>query len=146
MIPFNNIRLRVGTRRVSGSPTKAIYNFWGGRVARTFLHDKGIVHRRDFNLVYWDGVEAAMKSFPDMFRVWVTKHVSRFCGTNQQLSKFDRTVKNICQSCGKPNETTSHITRCSDPGRTKMFLTSVDGVVEWLRSKRTNPELVSLIK
>ena len=29
-IPFDDICLQVGKRRVSGFPTKAIYNFWGG--------------------------------------------------------------------------------------------------------------------
>ena len=59
-LPFKDVRLKVEKRGVSGPLTNAIYNFWWVRVARAFLHDKGIVHRRDFNLVYWDGVEAAM--------------------------------------------------------------------------------------
>ena len=145
-LPFEDVRLRVGTKIVSGSPTKAIYNHWGARVARSFLHDKGIVHRRDFNLVYWDGVEAAMTGFPDMFRSWITKHVSHFCGTNRQLSKIDTTVMNVCLSCGMPNESTSHITRCGDPGRTRMFQESVEELVSWLRLKRTNPALVDLVQ
>ena len=99
-IPFDDVRLRVGAKRVSGSPTttKAIHNFWGASGARKFLHKKGTVYLRDFNLIYWDGMEEAMEGFPDMFRTWVTKTVSHFCGMNRQLSKIDKTVKNICRS------------------------------------------------
>ena len=32
----------------------------------------------------------------DVTRVWVTKHVSHFCGTNRQLSRFYVSVANAC--------------------------------------------------
>eukprot|EP00984_Skeletonema_dohrnii_P025421 scaffold14581_cov86-Skeletonema_dohrnii-CCMP3373.AAC.2 len=56
-----------------------------------------------------------------MFRVWVTKHVSHFCGTNRQLSRNDPTVSNTCPSCGCINEDTSHVVRCPSPGRTTFY-------------------------
>ena len=146
VLPFDDVRLSVGAKRVTGSPTEAIVNFWGSKVARDLFHSRKIIHRRVFNMVYWDGVEAAMKEFPELFRVWVTKQVSHFCGTNRQLSKIDPTVENVCPSCGGRNETTSHITRCPEEGRTVMFRKSVAEIVDWLEQRKTDESLTKLIE
>jgi hypothetical protein len=61
--------------------------------------DGGGVRKENFPFVYWEGMERVMKSLPEMFHVWVTKHVSHFQGTNQQLSRIDILVLNVCQSC-----------------------------------------------
>jgi hypothetical protein len=144
-LPFDQLLLSVGGQKVTGSATKAILNYWGASEARQFFQSKQIVNKRDFDLVYWDGMESVMGRIPEMFRVWVTKHVSRFCGTNRQLSKYDKTVRNVCPSCGRQDESTSHITRCKEEGRTKMFEASVESLVTWLRSVRTGEATVALI-
>lgn len=41
----------------------------------------------------------------------------------------NKTTKNICRSCQQPNKTTSHITRCRDPGRTKTLEALVEEIV-----------------
>ena len=83
---------------------------------------------------------------PDMFRVWTTKHVSHFCATNRQLSRIDCTTKNVCPSCGCEDESPSHITKCLDPGRTKMFVEGVGHIVAWLEMQNTGKELLDLIE
>ena len=81
-----------------------------------------------------------MREYPRMFRVWITKHVSSFCGTNRQLSRIDPTIENICPCCGQPDEPTSHINRCEDP-----FKHSVLELEDWLKSANTDPILADLI-
>ena len=76
-----------------------------------------------------------------MFRVWVTKHVSYFCGTNRQLSRMDPSVANVCPCCGAMDETTSHIVRCPSQGRTCLCHNSVSDLVEWLEEVDTDPFL-----
>eukprot|EP00985_Skeletonema_marinoi_P029565 scaffold28257_cov83-Skeletonema_marinoi.AAC.3 len=55
-----------------------------------------------------------------MFRVWVTKHVSHFCGTNRQLSRIDPT-EHMPELRLHYNEDTSHVVRCPSPGRTTFY-------------------------
>ena len=141
-LPFDDVHVKVGASVLTGSPTQAILNHWGHGVAKDLFHSRGIVDRRVFNLVYWDGVESAMKRFPDMFRTWVTKHVSHFCGTNRHLSRIDDSIDNVCPSCGRRDESTSHMTRCRSEGRTLLFRRSVSSIVEWLESVRTDPGLI----
>ena len=109
VFPHEPIVVNVAGKRVTGSPSAAIGRAWGYKVARKLFHSRKIVDRKYFRLIYWDGIETCMKQYPTMFRVWVTKHVSHFCGTNRQLSRIDPNVSNTCPSCGYPNEDTSHV-------------------------------------
>ena len=68
-----------------------------------------------------------------MYRVWITKHISEFCGTNVQQyfwSKGEQSPK--CDFCGDQDEYTTHICRCRDPGRVQMFQISVQEVFDWM--------------
>ena len=86
VFPFEDLCLKVNGIKVTGPPCHAISSLWGSKVAKALYHDRRIITGHDFNLVYWDGMEPVLKSFPEMFHVFVTKHVSHFCGTNKQLS------------------------------------------------------------
>lgn len=65
------------------------------------------------------------QKFPLKFRRWVAKHVSGCCGVNGYLSHWDKSVKNVCPTCGVDNEDTQHVTLCNDPHRVKVFRRSV---------------------
>ncbi len=73
------------------------------------LYDRwGVVSKENFPFVYWEGMERVLKSIPEMFQVWVTKHVSHFQGSNQELSCIDKLVLNMCPHCMCHDESTSH--------------------------------------
>jgi hypothetical protein len=74
-----------------------------------------------------------MKLFLEMFCIWVTKHVSRFQGTNQQLACIDKLVLNMCSSCKCHDKSTSHITWCGNPGHACFLKNSVEQLVQWLK-------------
>ena len=139
-LPFERVRVILDGAKMTGSPKTALTRHWGTVAAREFFHDQHIINKYDFNLVYWDGVEAAMLGFPKMFRVYVTKQASKFCGTNRQLSRIDPRVQNVCPSCGQDDESSKHITRCRERGRYKMWRWSVDDLVTWVA--RTTHDLV----
>ena len=65
--PFEQVRIKLDGVKVTGSPRYAIQMHQGEKVSREFLHSRHIVNRYDFNLIWWDGVESEMKSFPKMF-------------------------------------------------------------------------------
>eukprot|EP00956_Cyclotella_meneghiniana_P012231 scaffold17380_cov52-Cyclotella_meneghiniana.AAC.2 len=88
----------------------------------------------------------AMKVYPQMFKVYITKHVSHFHGTNRQLS-LDKSqeVDNVCPCCGCKNESTGHITRCPDDVRTAMFYESADLLLDFLHETQIDPRLIDCI-
>ena len=144
--PFEDITVHCADKKASGSPTKAIYQWWGYGVARKLFHSKKIVDKSHFDLIHWEGVGPALQQFPKTFRNFVTKHVFRTCGCNEFLSLYTPGLVNICPACGEPHETTAHITVCEEPGRARLYKSSVDSLVSWLEVKNTDPILAQLIE
>jgi hypothetical protein len=91
-------------------------------------------------------MERVLKSFPKMIRVWVTKHVSHFQGTNQQLSRIDKSVLNVCPSCKCHDKSTSHITLCHNPGCARTLKDLMGQLVQRLYDQQTDGEVVHLFK
>jgi hypothetical protein len=144
--PFEHLRAYTGFGKISGSPIAAIYDWYGYNSAKTLFESRDIVSSQHFDLIFWEGMGKAVKTFPPMFTCWIAKHVSHFCGTNRQLSKMDGSVKNICPSCGRPDESTSHITRCSDPGRLASLRAAVEDLSDWMEDNDTEPSLQHYIE
>lgn len=84
-----------------------------------------------------------MTSHWQMFQVWVTKHVSHFCGTNKHLSGLDTNIDNSCPCCGQANESTSHITWYLDAGNIKIFLERINTLCTWIQQTGMDKTLVS---
>jgi hypothetical protein len=89
-----------------------------------------------------------MKSFPEMFCVWITKQLLHFNGTNCQLSLIDctGTVKKMYPSYGCRDKSPGHITNFGDPGRTLVFHDSIGSIVQWVEDQKTGPDLVAVIR
>ncbi len=130
IIPSKKVYVEISGEWITGSTKNAITDLWGERVAPALYDRRGVARKCDFPFVYWEGMEQVMKLFPEMFRVWVTKHVSHFQGTNCQLSCISSSVQNVYLSCGCHDEATTHITRCQDPGRSRVFADSLEQLVQ----------------
>jgi hypothetical protein len=61
-----------------GVPKNSITELWGEQVAQSLYDRGGVASKENFPFVYWEGMDHVMKSFPEMFSVWVTKNVSHF--------------------------------------------------------------------
>jgi hypothetical protein len=83
IFPLKKVCVEISGERVMGSPKNMITKLWGGQVAQALYDRQGVVGKENFPFVHWEGMEHVMKLFPEMFRVWVTKHVSHFQGTNR---------------------------------------------------------------
>jgi hypothetical protein len=143
--PMEKVTISVGGCRINGSPKVAIYKSWGRRAAKEYFISRKYVSENFFDHIYWDGMEMVMKSFPQMFRTWITKQVAHFNGTNRQLSRWDKTVKNVCPNCQRKDESTSHITRCTATGRRTIFKESVSELRLWLQKEQTDRVVTELI-
>eukprot|EP00956_Cyclotella_meneghiniana_P018706 scaffold31391_cov75-Cyclotella_meneghiniana.AAC.1 len=76
-----------------------------------------------------------------MFSVWATKQVSGFFGNNHLMNHIDGHTVDTCPNCGCHPERPQHIFFCRDPARSAVFNSSVDRLVEWLASQRTDASL-----
>ena len=84
-------------------------------------------------MIWCDGLGTAMSCYPKMYHVWLTKHVSDFCGNNVQLYYWSKgTHSPKCKCCGIMDKYTMHICRCLDPGRNEMFSILVGELTSWI--------------
>ncbi len=78
----------------------ALETHWGKTEAHHFFNFKNIVHTHNFDLIWWDGVNIAMASYPKMFQVFISKQVPGWCGSNSKQSLWETTISNMCPNCG----------------------------------------------
>jgi hypothetical protein len=131
--------------KLTGNYERAITRDWGDRQARAHYHKYGIVSSPLFDDIYWDGIERVLGSCSEMFAVWATKQVSGFNGNNHLQSYINGKTVDECPNCGCTPERSAHIIFCRSPDRSAVFSSSVDKLVEWLSSQRTDPELTVLL-
>jgi hypothetical protein len=72
IFPLEKVCMEIAGERVTGSPKTAITELWGEQVAQALYDRWGVVSKKNFPFVYWEGVERVMKLFPEMFCIWVT--------------------------------------------------------------------------
>jgi hypothetical protein len=144
--PNEPTRIWISGRKVTSSIRTALYDAWGYTTAKHLLNRRKIVSASRFHHIAWDAVGQAMTSYPQMFTLWVTKLASGFCGTNRHLSRIDAATVNKCPCCGQINESTSHITRCTNPGRIQVFSQSVDKLLDWMEESHCDVNLLECLE
>ena len=60
-----------------------------------------------FTCIHWDGLNDALESKGDPFRLWLSKQVNGSCGTQAMVSRWDKTRDNLYPDCGT-EETAAH--------------------------------------
>ncbi len=96
--------------RVTRLPCLALEKNWGCKIAQDLYSNKQIVHETDSHLVWWEGTKAVMGDYPRMYQVWITEHVSEFCGTNLQMYYKHKSAHNPkCGCYNVEDEHTTHI-------------------------------------
>ncbi len=55
-----------------------------------------------FHSVAWHSLGAALKSKPDMFRIWLSKQCIRICATRQNMARIQDILDDKCPNCLHP--------------------------------------------
>ena len=143
--PLEPVTIHVGGKKITASIKASLYQHWGSSTAQELFEKKHIVSRFNFSRIYWEGVHRAMVDYPQMFRTWTTKQISGWGAVNRRLAKYDETVDNVCPCCGKEDESTTHITRCPDPGRKIAFTKSVQNLMSWMEESHADEDMISCL-
>jgi hypothetical protein len=65
--------------------------------------------------VAWDALDAALKSKPDMFQLWLSKQCIGICATRSNIARIQDLLDNKCPNL-PPQERSKHLNRCPDAG------------------------------
>jgi hypothetical protein len=98
-----------------------------------------------FDLVDWQAVHRSLNDFPEMFRVWASKHMSRFCGVGRMQKTCGFWDHSRCPRCQEDNETTTHVLVCSGSGATQEWVDRVTNLGMWLIEVNTHPSVQQCI-
>ena len=95
-----------------------------------------------FHSVAWQSLEAALKSKPDMFQIWLSKQCIGICATRRNMARIQDILDDKCPNCLRPRETNDHLNQCPDAGRTLLFKESIASIVKWMHQNNgTDAEL-----
>ena len=95
-----------------------------------------------FDLVDWDGLNEVLGTKPDMFGIWLAKQSIGVCATRRNTARIDGHDDNVCPNCMFELERSDHLNRCTDPGRTALFESSVARLESWLTARgRTDSDM-----
>ena len=114
---------------------------------RTFLQGNNRLDCQSFDKVDWEAMSHKMRKTPSHHKIWITKHLSGFCGTNKCQNQRDKAHATICPCCKNPDivEDTRHILHCTDPLREELWSDSLKDLEKWLWSRLTEPTLLTSI-
>jgi hypothetical protein len=82
-----------------------------------------------------------------MFQIWHAKQYIGICATQSQMACIQDILDSKCPNCQQVWETSQHLSRCLDHGRTLLFQESIKHLVNWMHEyDRTDPELAYWIE
>ena len=126
-LPYEQIKVinNITGQKAAGLIADNLSKWCGRRMCRNlFVNRKHIGSKipwAQYENIYWAGMEHVMKKFPQLFRNWVTKQVLGMSGCTSAKAHWVKNLEDKCQSCGKTGDTSTHVTRCKDPGRVVTF-------------------------
>ena len=97
--------------------------------------------REAFRAVDWRRLNDCLNSKPQMYRQWLSKQRSGFCGTQHMVARWDSTRDGRCPNCGG-HETAQHLMSCPDADHTRLLEVMADDFGRWMSTNHGHPELV----
>jgi hypothetical protein len=101
--------------------------------------------KEGFQAVDWVATGDAMRGFPRLFRMWASKHNSRFCGVGRMQKICGFWDHSRCPCCDCDNETTSHLFVCPQDGARMTWDDGVELLEQWMNDVDTRDEIVECI-
>ena len=93
-----------------------------------------------FRAVDWWTLDATLATKGKMYKQWLSKQCSGFCGTQRMVAFWDTTRDGKCPDCGQ-EERASHLNLCSNPERTDLLMQMADELERWLRRHYAHPDI-----
>ena len=135
-------RCYVYGKKVTKNPTELLRRGYWGRSTLLYFDKHDSLDESAFDLVDWDSMYDAMHSFPDLYRMWVTKHVTGWCGTNRKLYLWEQRTDDICPCCDLGAiERPRHLLTCPSPQLLETWETRIEGLSEWFIETETSPDI-----
>ena len=96
--------------------------------------------KESFHAVDWRVLDAALANKGQMYKLWLAKQCSGFCGTQTMVAHWDRARDGKCPNCQR-KETARHLNLCPSRDRTRLLYEMTDDLQTWLDTSYAHTEL-----
>jgi hypothetical protein len=86
-----------------------------------------------------------MSASPQLYQLWASKQVTRFCATGRMMLAMKMWDNDRCPCCKAAEETTTHILICPDPEMMECFTAVLADLELWLTEHETQPDLQTFL-
>ena len=128
-------------KKYTGNGPRPLEDALGRQLMRQWLNKKRQLEEEAFDFVDWEAMAAAMKAFPVMYQLFVTKMVSGHCAVGKMMHKWRFWTKPNCPLCNHECETVWHMLTCPDERSRDIFEDSLEAFEEWLTKSETLPPI-----
>lgn len=135
----------VDDTKITSDPGPAIRKSIFGKELKAFLVERGRISSTGFDLIDWEAIGDTGDTVPTLYRLWVTKHVSGFCGVGKMMKIMQFWEHDKCPCCQEPGETTFHVVWCPDKGMANQWEDSMEELEMWMSEEDTDPDLMDCI-
>jgi hypothetical protein len=104
------------------------------------------LNTRTFDLIDWTAYKTATGAKSKMFQNLMTKHTSKFLGTNKMLHLWMQIEDSKCPCCDHEMECTTHVLTCRNVDRRTLIYNDVKSCNDWMTSVSICPALATAIQ
>jgi hypothetical protein len=146
-IKFEGWRCSIDDVKLTSDPASSLLQRIHYAPMRDFLSrpDHLRMTANGFDLVDWQAVHRSLDEFSEMFKVWASKHMSRFCGVGRMQKICGFWDNSRCPRCQQEDETTTHVIVCTGSGAEQEWINRVTNLGLWLIEVNTHPSTRSCI-
>jgi hypothetical protein len=146
--PFQKIwgepwRVWLGSKKISSTLSRTLQNFCSEQPATKYWRSKTRIGER-LDAVDWDAIGGAMKAVPINRQIWITKHVTGFCATGNNMLRRKIRATAQCPRCSH-DETPEHVWKCQGADANDIWDKSLSSLKSWLQENYTHPEMSAAI-
>lgn len=129
-------------RKITANLTEPLRRGYYYQSTKDYLHGRGFLSSTAFDLVDWDAMYEATSTFPELFRMWMSKHITGWCGTKTNLYHWGESDTDKCPCCTNgPRETPRHLLVCPSPALRLTWESRLDGFAQWMEEADTSPAI-----
>ncbi len=145
LLPKEDVAVVIWGNKITDDVSSPIRFHASKEVARRYLGNrkKNPWPNEQFDEVDWEHLELALKTKPDMYKIWRSKQNSGFCGTRVQVGRYSEIPgqDERCPNCGR-RETAAYLLLCPSEDRTQLLIDNADELEKWLeKDGSTDQEL-----
>jgi hypothetical protein len=133
----------LGLSKITSTLSRTLYEHCSSQPAEDYWRSKSRIGT-NFDRIDWEIIGGAMKQVPLSRQIWISKHVTGFCATGNNMLRRKVRTSAQCPRCTQ-DETPVHVWTCHGHDTNAIWDKSLKNLKSWLLENSTHPEMAKAI-